>query len=60
MFNGVPLLIDHAPVSAADPKQQLIAGTVSDCVWRDERVMGTVNVWTSEGIEGIETRCAKT
>ena len=55
LFNGKPLLIEHAPVSAADPKQQLIVGTVSDCRWSDGKVIGTVNVWDADAIRGIES-----
>jgi len=54
-FDGIPLLIDHAPVSALDPKRQLIVGTVSDCRWSDDKVIGTVNVWDAEAIRGIES-----
>ncbi|MGO8854944.1 MAG: DUF2213 domain-containing protein [Steroidobacteraceae bacterium] len=55
LFDGIPLLIDHAPVSALDPKRQLIVGTVSDCHWSDGKVIGTVNVWDQEAIRGIES-----
>jgi hypothetical protein len=54
LFNGKPLLIEHAPTSAADPKQQLIVGAVSDCRWDSGRVIGTVNVWDESAIRGIE------
>jgi uncharacterized protein len=54
LFNGIPLLADHAPVSADDPKQQLIVGTVGDCRWDSGRVMGTISVWVAYSIRGIE------
>lgn len=53
-FNGIPLLADHAAISADDPKQQLIVGTVSDCRWSDGKVVGTVSVWVADAIRGIE------
>ncbi len=59
LFNGKPLLIDHAPVSAADPKQQLIVGTVGDCRWSNGKVMGTVSVWEAGAIRGIESSLKK-
>jgi hypothetical protein len=55
-FNGIPLLIQHAAVSAADPKRQLQVGTVHDCRWSDDRVIGTVSVWDEAAIGGIESR----
>lgn len=55
LFDGVPLLIDHAAVSAADPKQLLVVGTVRDCEWRDGKVSGTLNVWDADAIRGIES-----
>lgn len=53
-LNGKPLLITHASVTAADPKQHLIVGAVSDCRWDGSRIVGTVNVWDAEAIRGIE------
>jgi hypothetical protein len=54
-FNGIPLLIEHASVTPADPKPQMIAGTVSDCRWDNGRVVGTVSIWTDTAIQGIES-----
>jgi len=59
LFNGVPLLLEHEAVSAASPKQHLIAGAVSEPYWQDGKVLGTVSVWTSEAIDGIESRLKK-
>lgn len=56
LIDGKPLLIDHEGVSAADPRQQLIIGTVRDCRWVAPKVVGTVEVWSAVGIEGIETK----
>jgi hypothetical protein len=54
-FNGMPLLIEHAGVSAGDPKQHLVVGAVRDARWEDGKVMGTLTVWAQEAIRGIET-----
>jgi uncharacterized protein len=54
-FNGIPLLIDHASVTPADPKPQMIAGAVSDCRWDNGRVLGTVSLWTDTAIQGVES-----
>ena len=54
-LNGKPLLIEHASVSAADPKQHLQVGTVFDCRWANDRILGTVSVWDENAIHGIET-----
>jgi uncharacterized protein len=54
-LNGKPLLIEHASVTAADPKQHLIVGTVSDCRWENGKIVATVSVWDADAIRGIET-----
>jgi len=59
LFNGIPLLADHALVSAADPKQHLVVGSVSACRWDNGRVLGTVSVWVEDAIKGIEQNIRK-
>jgi hypothetical protein len=59
-LNGKPLLLEHTPVSAADPKQWLTVGTVSDCRWEEpDRIVGTVSVWNEDAIRAIESGALK-
>jgi hypothetical protein len=55
-LNGKPLLLDHVLVSATDPKKSLQVGTVVDCRWASDRIVGTVVVWDQAGIDGIESK----
>lgn len=59
LFEGQPLMIDHVAVSAAEPHQQMIVGTVRDCEWRDGKVIGTLNVWDAGAIRDIETNARR-
>jgi hypothetical protein len=54
-LNGQPLMLDHIAVSAADPQQQRIIGTVSDARWDGARILATISVWDGEAIRLIET-----
>jgi uncharacterized protein len=59
-LNGKPLLLEHTAVSAADPKQWLTVGTVSDCRWEaPDRIVGTVSVWNADAIRAIESGALK-
>lgn len=55
LFNAQPLLLDHVPVSAEQPQQQMIVGTIGEARWSDNKVIGTVTVWDAEAIRGIES-----
>jgi hypothetical protein len=55
-LNGKPLLLDHVLVSASDPKQSLQVGTVVDCRWAEDRIIGTVVVWDQKAITAIESK----
>jgi uncharacterized protein len=55
LFDGQPLLFDHVPVSADQPQQQMIVGTIGDARWSAGKVIGTVTVWDSDAIQGIES-----
>jgi uncharacterized protein len=57
LFDGLPLLTDHASVSAADPKPQLQVGAVHGCEWResDGAVVGTVSLWDADAIRLVES-----
>ena len=59
LFDGIPLLIEHAPVTAADPKQQLVVGTVRDSAWRNNKVVATLSVWNQEAIDGIKSNARR-
>jgi hypothetical protein len=55
LFNAQPLLLDHVAVSAEQPQQQMIVGTIGDARWSENKVIGTVTVWDAEAIRGIES-----
>nr|DAK77260.1 MAG TPA: prohead serine protease [Caudoviricetes sp.] len=55
-LNGKPLLLDHVLVSASDPQKSLQVGTVVDCRWAGDRIVGTVVVWDQKAIDAIESR----
>lgn len=56
-FRNLPLLIEHIPVSAEAPRQDLIVGTIgSDVRFEAPYLMASVSVWTAEAIRLIETR----
>ncbi|HTC52006.1 MAG TPA: DUF2213 domain-containing protein [Steroidobacteraceae bacterium] len=58
-LNGQPLMLDHIAVSAANPQQQRIIGTVSDARWDGKRIYATVTVWDSTAITLIETNAQR-
>lgn len=57
LFDGLPLLTEHASVSADDPKPQLQVGSIHGCEWResDMAIVGTVSVWNADSISLIES-----
>ena len=54
-LNGQPLLADHIGVSASDPKQSMIVGTLSDAEWDGKNIYATVSVWHADAISDIES-----
>ena len=55
-FNNLPLLSKHIPVSADEPKKEVIAGTTgSDTVFEDGYLKCSLAVWDAEAIAGIES-----
>jgi hypothetical protein len=54
-LNNIQLLIKHDPVSAEDPKKDLVIGsTGTDAVWNDPYLDNSLVVWDQDGIDGIE------
>jgi hypothetical protein len=56
-FENLPFLIQHASVNAADPRKDLIAGSVSNVRFipgRVSRVVGDLSVWDQVVIDLIE------
>ena len=58
-LNGKPLMIAHVVVNASDPQQMMVAGTVHDCRWEGDRIVGTVSVWQADAIAAIESGALK-
>ena len=55
LFENLPLMIDHIVVSAADPKQQMIIGSVSNARWQNGQILGDIAVWDQSAIDLIES-----
>lgn len=55
LFENLPLMIDHVVVSASDPKQQYICGTVSNARWSNGQILGDIAVWDQSAIDLIES-----
>lgn len=56
-FNNLPVLITHVPVSASDPRQDLIVGTTgSDAAFEAPYLKTSMAIWTAEAISLIESR----
>jgi uncharacterized protein len=53
-FDGIPLLREHAPVSAAAVPQDLIIGSVSNPRWQSPFIVADLTIWNSESIARIE------
>ena len=54
-LNNIQLLIKHDPVSAEDPKKDLVIGsTGTDAVWNDPYLDNSLVVWDQDSIDGIE------
>jgi hypothetical protein len=59
LFENLPLMIDHIVVSAADPKQQMIIGSVSNARWSNGQILGDIAVWDGDAIKLIESNRQK-
>lgn len=56
-FKNLPLLIQHVPVNADEPRRDLIVGTVgTDIKYIHPYLSGSLSIWDSEAIAGIETK----
>ena len=56
-FVNLPLLSEHVPVTADEPRQDLIVGsTGSDVEFDGEYVNVSLSVWDAKAIAGIETK----
>jgi hypothetical protein len=59
-FNNLPLLIAHVPVTADDPRRDLVVGsTGTDAAFENGFLRNSLVVWDSEAIAGIETEAQK-
>lgn len=55
-FNGIPLLSEHAPISAAAHPHELVVGALgTDVYFDDPYLLATVTVWEQRAIDAIES-----
>ena len=54
-FNGKPLLIVHKPQTASDHDHELVAGSVSNCVWQPPYLKAQLDIWDGDAIAMIES-----
>jgi hypothetical protein len=54
-FENMPLLLDHVPVNADAPAQELICGTVSNVRFDAPYLVADVTVWRQDAIDAIES-----
>jgi hypothetical protein len=60
LFNSMPLLSEHTPVSAADHRPDLVIGsTGSDARIVGDTVTNSLVIWAKDGIDQVETGAAK-
>lgn len=56
-FNNIRLLSEHAGVSAADPKEDLVAGsTGTDAAFNDPFLTNSLVIWRQEDIDNVEAQ----
>lgn len=54
-FNGLPVLIEHEPTSAADHKKDLVIGaTMNDAKFNAPYLDNAISIWPQAAIDGIE------
>lgn len=55
-FNGIPVLTEHVPVNAENPRQDLVVGaTGTDAVFNAPYLDNSLVIWAQEGIDLIES-----
>ena len=55
-FNNLPLLFDHAIVTAADPKQDRVVGTTgTDTVFEAPYLKTSLAIWVQAAIQAVES-----
>ena len=53
-FNGIPLLIDHRPISADDHPANLVVGTTgTDARWEPPFLTNSLHIWDQNAIDAI-------
>jgi hypothetical protein len=56
-FNNIPLLSKHIPVTADEPRKDLVVGsTGTDAVFNEPFLQNSLVIWDAEAIAGIETK----
>lgn len=56
-FDGIPVLIEHEPVNAADPKKHLVVGaTGTDAKFEAPYLTNSMTIWDRDAIDGIEDK----
>ena len=54
-FRGIPLLSEHAPISADEHPNELVVGALgTDCYFEDPYLLCTITVWDQRAIDAIE------
>jgi hypothetical protein len=60
LFNSMPLLSEHTPVSASDHKPDLVIGsTGTDAQIVGDAVTNSLVIWAKDGIDQVESGAAK-
>lgn len=55
-FNGVPILLKHEVVSAADPKKDIVVGSAgTNTTFDGTYLMNSLSIWDQEAIDLIES-----
>lgn len=56
-FRNLPILIQHVPVSAAEPRKDLVVGsTGSDVEFKAPYLTASLSIWDEPAIAGIESK----
>ncbi len=56
-FNNIPLLSEHVPVTADEPRPDLVVGTTgTDCAFDGTYLKSSLTVWDASAITSIENR----
>jgi uncharacterized protein len=54
-FEGVPVLIEHAPIEAANHRRDLVVGVVLSPEWAPPKLLAEIIVWDGSAIALIES-----